>query len=365
MVTYLMLCPFLLGVVWIFWNSRQLPTLQDDELSMKWISVLIPLRNEQAQVKNLLSHLKASNYERVEYLLYDDDSTDQTAEIIKLEIEGDERFQLLRGKDLPKGWKGKPHACQQLANHAKGEIFLWLDADVRISPQTIGEVASSMDKFQLDALSGFPRFIHSNWLEALLTPLLHFFIYMHLPIRFANSQKVNRAVAASGAFIAMRRHAYKAIGGHEAVKNEVIEDVSLMYLMKKAGYRAFLFQITPTVSCSMYSNVAETWNGFEKNCFKAFKESYIVAFCVIVFYVMYYVAPLFVAIYAIWQGEWILTLPLVCITMQRLVSDLHARQLTGYSLLMPLSASLYCALLIVTMAKKSLHKKTLWKGREV
>ncbi|MBQ0138749.1 MAG: glycosyltransferase [Kurthia sp.] len=365
MVILLIVCPFVLGVFWIAWNSRQLPILSDEGDGAAFISVLIPLRNEQQQVTNLVTCLKKSHYERVEYILYDDDSTDQTASCIKKQITGDKRFQLLSGKGLPEGWKGKPHACQQLACAATGDLLLWLDADVRISPQTIGKVAVTMEKHQLDALSGFPRFIHSNWLESVLTPLLHFFIFMHLPIKIANNQSFLAATAASGAFIAIRNSTYQAIGGHEAVKNEVIEDVTLMYKVKQAGYRAFLLQITEDVSCSMYSSVHATWQGFEKNCFKAFKESYVVAIAIIIFYLLYYVAPLFIAIYAIWSGQWIFIIPLACVTMQRMISDIHAKQLSGYSLVMPVSASMYCTLLIVTMYKRKMHKKTLWKGREV
>lgn len=364
MVIWLLFIPFIVGVLWILWNSFKFPLLKSGN-TLRQVSVLVPLRNEEAQVGNLIAYLKNSHYEQVEYILYDDDSIDETVKIIQQQIVGDARFQLLRGANLPEGWKGKPHACQQLANSATGDILLWLDADVSISPTTIGKLVATMEKENVDALSGFPRFETSNWLERLLTPLLHFFVHMYLPIQLANGSKIRVATAASGAFIAIRREVYEEIGGHEAVKNEVIEDVSLFYKVKEAGYHAFLVRITADVSCSMYSTAAETWTGFEKNCFKAFRQSYTMGVTVIFVYSIYYIAPLFLAIYAVVTTNWLLFVPLLCITLQRIISDLYAKQLSIYSLLMPVSAFFYSCLLFSTMWKTLLHKKTLWKGREV
>lgn len=365
MVEILLTIPFVVGTMWLILNILCLPKMTASDESNITISVLVPMRNEEARVEKLIHMLEAVEYTHVEYLLYDDDSTDQTVEKTENLIRGNPNFKLLRGKSLPGEWQGKPHACQQLANEAQGELLLWIDADVTFAPQTLQALANQFDNKKVDALSGFPKFLNSSFLEALLTPLLHFFIHMHLPIKLANSQAMVAASAASGAFIAIRRSVYEAIGGHYAVKNKIVEDIALFREVKRAGYHAALYHIADEVSCTMYGNAKDTWYGFEKNCFKAFNESYLMAWGVISFYLLYYVLPLPLAIYAIFTGDPLLFLPLLCIMFQRLISDRVARQLNYTSLLMPLSAFIYCTLLIVTMWKKKQNIKTDWKGREV
>lgn len=365
MVSVVICSPFLFGLLWILYNVTQLPKMAGQTTLNESVSVLIPMRNETKNVGSLIKNLKETSYSNIEFILYDDDSTDDTAQKAEFLIAHDRRFKLLKGKNLPNDWKGKPHACFELAKVAKGEILLWIDADVVIKPKTISALVATMEKNDLDALSGFPKFKTASFLEALLTPLLHFFIHMHLPIQLANSQKLIAATAASGAFIAIRRNAYEAIGGHQAVKNEVVEDVALFRAIKKAGFRANLVQIADDVSCSMYGNAKETWQGFEKNCFKAFNESYRMASIVIAFYCLYFVATIPLTIYAIFAQSWLLLIPIISVTLQRLISDIKAKQVNIYTLFMPLSAFMYCLLLLTTMVKKMNHKKTLWKGREI
>lgn len=365
MVSVVICSPFLFGLLWILYNVSQMNKMAGQSASELSISVLVPMRNESKNVATLIKHLKQTVYSSVEFILYDDDSTDDTVQKVEFLIANDSRFELIKGKTLPNQWKGKPHACYELSLVAKGDLLLWIDSDVLVKPKTLSALAATMQKDKLDALSGFPKFNNASFLEALLTPLLHFFIHMHLPIKLANTQRMIAATAASGAFIAIRRNAYDAIGGHQAVKNEVVEDVALFRAVKKAGFRANLVQIADDVSCSMYGNAKETWLGFEKNCFKAFNESYVMAIGVILFYSCYFVSTIPLAIYAVVTQSWVLLLPLVCVTLQRLISDLKAKQVNIYTLLMPLSALMYCLLLISTMYKKINHKKTLWKGREI
>lgn len=364
MVTVICL-PFIIGTIWIIYNISFLKELTIHGKANTFISVLVPLRNEEKRVTRLLDSLVETNYKNIEFILYDDDSTDKTAELIIDKIKGQSNFKLINGVTLPEGWKGKPHACFELAKHSKGEILLWIDADVSITKNAIQALADTMTIRELDAVSGFPKFINNSFLERLLTPLLHFFVHMHLPIQLANRKNFVAATAASGAFIAVKRAVYFSVGGHEAVKDKVIEDVTLFKEIKRQGYTTKLLYIADKVSCTMYDNAKETWLGFEKNCFKAFRESYSRALLAVIFYLVYFVLPLPLAIWAVFTANYVYTIPLLCIIAQRMISDLKARQLNIYSLLMPISALSYCILLTITMLKKLVDKKTLWKGREV
>lgn len=111
--------------------------------STRMISVLVPLRNEEKRVVALIENLKGMTYRAVEYILYDDDSTDQTASIIEQEIDGDARFTLIRGHNFPTGWKGKPHACYELSKNARGKILLFIDADVTLAGDVFAKLSST------------------------------------------------------------------------------------------------------------------------------------------------------------------------------------------------------------------------------
>lgn len=349
---------FIWGVVWIFINALTMPKMKGYDTSQS-ISILVPLRNESERVDMLIASLMRLQYPRVEFLLYDDASTDDT--LIKLQqlTMRDARFMVIAGDGPPKGWHGKSHACWQLSKRARGELLLFIDADVTLRQHTLLKLSATFQQMNADALSGFARFINDSVLEKLLTPLLHFFVYFHLPIVMANRQKMIAATAASGAFIAMKRSVYEAIGGHEAVKDEVVEDVALFRTVKKHGYRAIICHVAEDVACAMYGNSKATWRGFQKNCFKAFNESYIFAIAVCLFYMAYFVLP----VVGLFAGGWIWAIAYICMTAQRLISDYYAKQLSVYSFFMPISALLYVTLLVYTMIAKKRRQKTYWKGR--
>lgn len=203
--------PFVLGVLWLFVNVQFLRRMTIQNHSNPSISVLIPLRDEAANVIHLMNNLHHIDYKQAEFLFYDDQSTDGTTALLQENQSLDTRFRILYGDVLPSGWRGKPHACQRLAEQATGDILVWIDADVTLHPKTLDATATMFEQ-PIDALSGFPRFEMRHWLEKLLTPLLHFFIHAHLPIYLANRQRMKAATAASGAFIGIRRDAYFEIG---------------------------------------------------------------------------------------------------------------------------------------------------------
>lgn len=358
------LLPFIVGVLWLVVNVQFLRHMTIQSHSNPSISVLIPLRDEAANVDRLMKNLHAIDYERAEFLFYDDQSTDGTTAILQENVLLDKRFRLLHGDVLPINWRGKPHACQRLAEHAKGDILLWVDADVTLHKKTL-EATASMFEQPIDALSGFPRFNMRNGLEKLLTPLLHFFVHAHLPIYLANRQRLPAATAASGAFIAIRRDTYFEIGGHTAVKDEVVEDVALFRRLKKSGKRAMLYNITDFVSCAMYATVRDTWHGFQKNCFRGIQHSYALGCLLVLFYSMYFVMPGVLFIIGLSTQHLLYTLPFICITIMRLISDYIAKQLSFFSLLMPVSACAYCVLLGTTMIQTARKKSMYWKGRKL
>ncbi|MBF6633108.1 MAG: glycosyltransferase, partial [Planococcus sp. (in: Bacteria)] len=110
---------------WIIINRLFLPALpKQPELSGRpLVSVLVPMRNEERNVEVLIKSLKNSSYDQMEFILLNDQSTDGTQKELERTIEGDSRFTILQGKELPEGWVGKVHACHQLQQAASGDYL--------------------------------------------------------------------------------------------------------------------------------------------------------------------------------------------------------------------------------------------------
>lgn len=126
------------------WNAACLPKIRSFHKvnivpSDQLVSVLIPARNERIHIEACLESVLASDTKgfRMEVLVLDDRSEDETAALVQAIAERDSRVRLLRGTELPAGWMGKSYACHRLVQEAQGDWFMFVDADVRVKPDAI------------------------------------------------------------------------------------------------------------------------------------------------------------------------------------------------------------------------------------
>ena len=231
------------------------------------VSVLIPARNEEANIGACIEGFLSQNYDNFEIHVLDDQSTDGTGSIIEKFSEQYPEVQAICGKSLPVGWTGKNWACHQLSQSAKGEILIFTDADNRPAPNAIANTVAYMQKFELGLLSAFPEKVTETLTEKLVVPVVDMFVYAGLPLWLTYFSRFPSLAAASGLWIAFTREAYQRIGGHQAVSNQIVEDVELSRLAKRKGIRILTSAGTRVVSCRMYHSFSEVWNGFSKNLF--------------------------------------------------------------------------------------------------
>ena len=199
------------------------------------LSVLIPARNEEARLSPCLSTLSDSDYPILEILVLDDHSTDGTAHLVQQRAKGDSRIRLLSGKPLPEGWVGKPWACHQLSQEAKGDYLLFVDADTRFSDITIAHTINLAQQEKADLISLWPFLESHTWSEKLVIPFVHLFILFYLPHWAKGSLRCFGA--ANGQFVLFRRDAYEKIQGHESVRNHMVEDIAIARNMRSAGFK--------------------------------------------------------------------------------------------------------------------------------
>lgn len=228
------------------------------------VSVLLPVRDEAHRVEPCLRALLAQHGAELELLVLDDGSTDSTADLVRSVIAGDPRARLLTGRPLPPGWLGKPHACQQLAAAATGDVLVFVDADVVLAPTAVAATVALLEQTGLDLLSPYPR-QEAPGLTALVQPLLQWSWLSFLPLRLAERSRRPSLSAANGQLLAVRRAAYERAGGHAAVHAAVVEDVELLRAVKRTGGTGGVCDGTRLASTRMYGSWSELVDGYGKS----------------------------------------------------------------------------------------------------
>lgn len=237
------------------------------------VSVLLPARNEQERIPPTLSDLLDQvDLPDVEFLVLDDGSTDNTAEVVRAKASGDHRLRLINGgnENPPSGWLGKTWACHRLGEQAKGSILVFVDADVRFEPHAIAATIDLMRTAKLDFLSPYPRMVAQSWLERVVQPLVVWSWLSFLPLDAVESQPYPSLAAANGQFIVVDAQAYRIVGGHSCVAGDVIEDVGLLRAFKRHGFIGTPGNGAQVAHCRMYSGRHELWAGYTKSLWSAF-----------------------------------------------------------------------------------------------
>ena len=271
------------------------------------ISVMVPARDEEDTIGNCLESLQKQDYPNYEVLVLDDNSADNTAGIVSDMADGDNRIRLYSGESLPEDWAGKPFACYQLAQRAKGDWLLFVDADTIHAPHMLRSVLSIATKLKTSLLSGFPRQLANSFPQKVAIPVLYFVILSWLPLWWLHRSKKPRPSLAIGQFLLFPRDDYWKMGGHEAVKSRILEDVWLGIEINRKGGRHVAIDLSPVVSCNMYRSVGAMWEGFIKWCYSVAAMSRLGLFAMLVAGYFFFLAPF----YWLWNEYITLTAPSV------------------------------------------------------
>jgi len=229
-----------------------------------FVSILIPARNEDENIGKCLASLVNQDYPGYEILVLDDNSSDRTSEVVAGFVENSEKVRLVHGKELPDDWAGKPFACHQLAEHARGSWLLFVDADTIHKPFMLRSVMALALETKPSLISGFPRQSTPQITQKISIPLIYFIILGWMPLWWLRRQKKPQPAFSFGQFLLFQKAEYERIGGHRCVKARIIEDVFLGLEMAKAGGRQLTVDLSGVVSCTMYRGLVATWEGFIK-----------------------------------------------------------------------------------------------------
>ncbi len=377
--TVLMILLVMLGILIVnLLTFRRLAPVRVEDEALPFLSVLVPARNEEPCIAACVRSLVAQQYEPLEVLVLDDDSTDNTTAIVQqiidaLPPEQRGRLRLLHGEPLPPGWVGKNFACHQLAQHARGAYLLFTDADTVHAPAMARSVIRAMREYGVDLLTAQPEFQLGSLGERLIIPLLNFTILTLLPIALIPRRPEPALATGNGQLLCFRAAIYHAIGGHAAVKARMLEDVLLARAVKAAGYRLLFMDAFDLVRCRMYRSFAEVWTGFSKNLYAFYNYSPVFALLALLLNFVLFVLPALISLSALFVPQPALAIffafcaYLVSVSMRVLLTLRFTRTQRGLMLalclLHPFSILLECLILLNSMRWHYSKRGMLWKGR--
>jgi len=230
------------------------------------VSAIVPARNEEAVIATCLESLVAQP-EITEVIVVDDESTDRTAEIVREVATRRGKVRLLESGGPPDGWVGKNYALSVGAREAKGDWLLFTDADAEHLPGSTAQALERARESGAALVSFSPEQITERWYDRALLP----FVYCRLTKLYsydAVNDPKSGVAAANGQYLMMHRATYEAIGGHGSVAGEVLEDVALARIAKRAGHGIWFGSGSGAVRVRMYRSFAAMWEGWKKNLYR-------------------------------------------------------------------------------------------------
>ena len=331
------------------------------------ISAIVPARDEEAVIAACVESL-AQQPEIAEILVVNDQSTDRTAEIVRGLVAKFPRVRLLETTGLPTGWIGKNHAVWLGAQQAKGDWLLFTDADAVHEKDSAAKALHIAEQSNAALVSFSPEQVMHSWYEKALIP----FVYGRLNRNFSFDEindPRNAAAAANGQFILVCRDAYFAVGGHAGIAGEVLEDVALAKLVKRAGYPIWFGSGLGVVRVRMYRSFPAMWEGWKKNLYQLEGGKPVEVYKQILAECTFLLGPLALIALAIYKWHRPEFVVLVALFFLLITHAMHLQALrrNGFSpaftvYLIP-GSLLYTAALWASYRSHS-RGKLEWKGRE-
>jgi hypothetical protein len=334
------------------------------------VSVLVPARNEEQVLDGFIRNILASRGVQLELVVLDDASTDSTAQRVSQWSDRDPRVRLVHGKKLPQGWCGKQHACYQLAESARFDTLLFLDADVTVQPDAIARSVAFLNRSKVDLGSGFPHQETPTVAGWLLLPLIHFILLGYLPLSRSRLSNDPSLAAGCGQLFVTTRSAYDKAGGHAAIKSSLHDGIMLPRAFRKAGLQTDIFDASTIASCRMYETNRDVLQGITKNAtegigaprtivpFTILLGGGVVAPALLLICILSGISQSWIVITAIFPG-------LILSYFPRLITLNRFKQSAGSVFFHPLAVGIFLAVQWFALGRRLLGIKTSWKGRSL
>lgn len=230
------------------------------------ISVVIAARDEQSRIEQTVRQLLQQQGVELQLIVVDDRSTDATPEILQRLSAEAPQIEMVRIEQLPHGWLGKCHACAQGAARARGEWILFTDADIHMRADLLARAVATARRDAAEHLTLWPGVNTRGTLPRAAVLAAGQCLSVYAPAAAINRDRGRKGIGV-GAFNLVRADAYRAIGGHEPLRMEVIDDVKLGLLLRRAGFRQRLYAGMNELEAEWAQSVGQVIRAVEKNWF--------------------------------------------------------------------------------------------------
>lgn len=252
------------------WGTSRLRQLRDvppaAEGEMPSVSIVIAARNEARGIEPALRSVLSQRGGDIETIVVDDRSDDGTGEILDRMAAQHANLRVVHVTALPAGWLGKNHALWLGTQSARGELLLFTDADVVMTPDTVARAAGYLVREGMDHVTVAPRVIMpGRLLQAFGVAFGIFFSVFTRPWKARDPR--SKQHVGIGAFNLVRAESYRRMGTHRAIAMRPDDDVKLGKLVKKNGFRSDFVLGAEHVSVEWYHSLPEVIRGLRKNGF--------------------------------------------------------------------------------------------------
>ncbi|HJY10702.1 MAG TPA: glycosyltransferase family 2 protein [Nitrososphaeraceae archaeon] len=231
---------------------------------MPKVSIIVPVRNEEKYISKCLDSLLNQKYSNFEIIVINDSSSDGTWNIIQRYTENCEQsLEAINAGPRPDGWIGKSWACYQGYLKATGDIFMFTDADTIHSQNALSLAVGHLINQKLDALTAIPRLVCEDFWTKITLPVVWSISYVrYSPLRANNPNTTTGYFF--GSFYVIFRRVYEAVGTHEAVKGEIVEDGALGGIVKKEKFRLKVVRGEHHIRAIWARDLSSLWHGLRR-----------------------------------------------------------------------------------------------------
>lgn len=231
------------------------------------VTVIVPARDEAERIEGTVRRLLASRHVDLEVVVVDDRSTDDTSAIVARIAAEDARVRLVRVDVLPDGWLGKPHACQRGAETAHADWILFTDGDIHMTDGVVARAVAAGIAARVEHVVLTPGVDSPT--PAARAAIATFALGLIGPLARANRDE-RFGWAGIGAFNLVRASAWREIGGHSLLAYEVVDDMKLGMLLRRAGFRTRAYLAGREIQAAWGRSAGEILRLLEKNLFAFF-----------------------------------------------------------------------------------------------
>ena len=334
------------------------------------VSIILPVRNQASTLEDCLESLTSLEYLSKEVIVVDGGSTDETPQIL---AKFRDKIKVVNEEPLPKGWVGKNWACHLGYKQATGELFLFTDGDSIHTTDSLTRTVAYLLATKVDLVTLAPKAILRTLWEKILQPPVFYLIMLSVGGKWVNDDKRPNYSIGNGQYMLITREAYEKIGGHDAVRDRIVEDLSMARKLKREGLRLRFLVAQDAFGVRMYSSLREIWIGWRKNFYTVSENHRLLrAIQRFLFLFIFFILPFIILAQGILLAPFqplnpfLLAGGFMCFWLwlgMLIFYKQGARLNPAYGLLLPLAVAVYMAIGVDSTIRGALGKGLSWKGR--